>query len=323
MARHPSFPRVSIVTPSYNQGEFLERAIRSVLHQDYPNLEYIVIDGGSSDESVDIIKNYSNSLAFWESKKDLGQSHAINKGWRRSTGKYLWWLNSDDVLTPGSIAKSANFLEDNPDVDMVYGDLYFIDGMDRRLRREYYLDFDLVDFLVHYRKVSQPGALMRRENLDAVGYLDEELHYIMDRDFWVRLALSGRQIVHIPEVLAMLRFHSTSKAHLGSPEAVEERYQHIERVLHHPSLPDVVLLEEKQLWSNIHLQNARILMKCGEYHQALNEIRLTINRNLTQIFRPSLWTTIILSGVGSILGYNKTQGIRRSIRQIRGLLRLA
>ena len=120
-------PKISIITPSFNQSEFLEFTIQSVLSQDYPDLEYIIVDGGSTDGSLEIIKKYEDRLAWWVSEKDQGQTDAINKGFARATGKYLAWLNSDDTYQPGALSKAAEYLESHPEVGLVYGETNYID----------------------------------------------------------------------------------------------------------------------------------------------------------------------------------------------------
>src|SRR5512139_1414374 len=122
-----SLPLVSIITPSYNQARFLETTIRSVLDQDYPNLEYLIVDGGSTDGSREIIQRYSDRLAWWVSERDQGQTDAINKGFARARGEILAWLNSDDTYLPGAIQGAVDFLQDHPGVGMVYGDANLID----------------------------------------------------------------------------------------------------------------------------------------------------------------------------------------------------
>ncbi len=126
---------VSIVTPSFNQGRFLEETIRSVLEQDYPQIEYIIVDGGSSDESVEVIQRHAGRLGWWVSEKDRGQTDAINKGFARARGDVLAWLNSDDTYQPGAVAEAVAFLQANPQAGMVYGDTNFIDGQGRLIGR--------------------------------------------------------------------------------------------------------------------------------------------------------------------------------------------
>ncbi len=201
---------VTIVTPSYNQARFLERTIRSVLGQTYPNIEYFVMDGGSTDESVDIIRKYEKKLAGWVSEKDHGQTDAINKGFARANGEIITWLNSDDTYEPEAVARAVAYLEEHPDVGLVYADSMFINADDavigqfpsrqtdyRRLRRGY----------VH---VSQQAAFFRADLWRQVGPLDPTFYFAMDYDLWVRLARVS-QVAYIPGHWANFRLHGGAK----------------------------------------------------------------------------------------------------------------
>ena len=203
--------RVSIVTPSYNQGRFLEETIISVLNQDYPNLEYIMIDGGSTDNSVDIIRKYEDRLAYWVSEPDKGQSDAINKGFQRATGEILAWLNSDDIYLPGAIKAAVQFFEQHPDIDFVYGDFCLIDERGRVLFQRKEIDFDYKILLYGCNLISQPTSFFRRTVLDKIGFLDQTLDYLMDYEFWLRASNNGVRFKHIPNTLAAFRLHSTTK----------------------------------------------------------------------------------------------------------------
>jgi len=186
------WPKVTIVTPSYNQTLFIEETIRSILLQGYPRLEYIIIDGGSTDNSLDIIRHYDRYLAYWESKPDLGQSHAINKGWKRATGDIVAYLNSDDTYEPGAIAAIARFFVNNPEADMVYGDCYQINHKSERIGTFLYKGFDLARLLDNDTwHIPQQGVFIKKEILSKVGLLDESLHFKMDRDLFIRIARAG------------------------------------------------------------------------------------------------------------------------------------
>src|ERR1035437_4803473 len=177
-----SWPRVTIVTPSYNQAQFVEETIRSVLLQGYPDLEYFVMDGGSTDGSVDVIRKYEPWLAGWRSGKDNGQADAINKGWRRSTGVLLGWLNSDDMLTVGSLAAIARTFNANVSIGLVFGDLEVIDAQGELLRMETRQEFDLIETVRKTMPIAQPGSFLRRTVLERIGLLDSSLHFMMDWD---------------------------------------------------------------------------------------------------------------------------------------------
>jgi len=178
------WPRVSIVTPSYNQGQFIEETIRSVLLQGYPDLEYIIIDGGSTDGSVDIIRKYEPWLAYWVSEPDKGQADAINKGWRKATGEFLSWLNSDDILLPNALVQAVSHLVANRDSLLVYCDQRVIDENSNMLFEIHLPDFELRDVIRSWlNPVNQPGFLMRSKVLKCVGFLDENLSFSMDFDY--------------------------------------------------------------------------------------------------------------------------------------------
>lgn len=208
------WPKVSIVTPSYNQAQFIEDTIRSVLLQGYPNLEYIIIDGGSTDGSVAIIKKYESKLAYWVSEPDRGQSHAINKGWQRATGEIVAWLNSDDTYEPGAIQKVVDFLQKNPEVDMVYGECFYIDKDSLKIAPFKHKDFNVSKMIQDHRwYIPQQTVWLRKRILDKVGLLDEGLHFKMDRDLYIRIGLNGK-VAKLPEHLANFRTHEDAKSTL-------------------------------------------------------------------------------------------------------------
>ncbi len=204
-----SLPRVSIVTPSFNQAAFLEETIQSVLSQDYPNLEYIIIDGGSTDGSVEIIKKYADQLAYWVSEKDTGQADAINKGLIRVTGEVVAWLNSDDIYLPGTIRAAVEALQANPDCGLVYGDVLSVDAKGQPLNLTRYDDWSLDD-LLSFKIIGQPAVFMRRSVLDEAGLLDTRFHFLLDHQLWIRMAnLAGMKYVR--EQWAAARYHEAAK----------------------------------------------------------------------------------------------------------------
>ena len=206
------YPKISIVTPSYNQAQFLERTILSVLNQNYPNLEYIIIDGGSTDCSVEIIKKYESKLAYWVSEPDRGQSHAINKGWKMSSGQILAYLNSDDTYRDGTLFSIAKYFTNHPEVDMVYGDVYVIDEMDRLVYPFICGDFNLKKYIKDCNYfIPQQAVFFRRQVFEKVGLLDEGLHFKMDRDYFIRIGMNGC-VKRIPHYLAHFRTHPAAKS---------------------------------------------------------------------------------------------------------------
>lgn len=204
-------PLVSIVTPSFNQGAFLEATIRSVLDQDYGSIEYIVIDGESTDNSREIIERYSDRLAYWVSEKDRGQTDAINKGFAAAHGSILAWLNSDDTYTPGAIRHAVDFLMDHPEIGLVYGDLNFIDEQERVVGRFAAAQTDLRRLRRGFVHIPQPASFFRAEYWKQVGPLDPSFFFAMDYDLWVRLA-KVTQLKYLPgKAWANFRLHSGGK----------------------------------------------------------------------------------------------------------------
>ena len=204
-------PLVSIITPSYNQGRYLEETMLSVLQQDYPRIEYIVIDGGSTDNSVDVIKKYAQKLAFWVSEKDRGQTDALNKGFAHTKGDILAWLNSDDVYHPGAVSAAVEYLQAHPEFGMVYGDLDFIDENSNVIGKFNAEQTDLAKLRRGYVHISQPAAFFRAEHWRKVGPLDPSFFFAMDYDLWVRLA-RVTELKYLPgKNWAKFRLHSDAK----------------------------------------------------------------------------------------------------------------
>jgi len=202
-------PRISIITPSYNQGQFLEETIRSVLLQDYPAIEYIVIDGGSTDNSQAIIKKYKTKLAWFVSETDSGQAEAINKGLKKATGEFVAWINSDDIYTKGAISSAVDKLKSNPDCGMVYSNVLSIDSSSSVFNTMLYSAWGVRE-LMQFNIIGQPGVFMRRKALEDVGLLDPKFHYLMDHHLWLKIALKY-PVKYIDEFWAAARFHPAAK----------------------------------------------------------------------------------------------------------------
>jgi len=205
-----SWPRVSIVTPSYNQAQFIEETIRSVLLQGYPDLEYIIMDGGSTDGSVDTIRKYEPWLAYWVSEPDRGQSHAINKGFERATGEIVSWLNSDDLLYPNALRAIAHAFVEHPDAGMIYGAGAKIDAKGHVIiQRIPYRLYNQRLLRTRYF-ILQQSSFMRREALLDVGLLDESIKYFIDWELTLRMSLAY-PIYAISADIGMFRIHPAAK----------------------------------------------------------------------------------------------------------------
>ncbi len=229
------FPLVTVVTPSFNQAPFLEATIRSVLAQNYPRLEYIIMDGGSTDGSVEIIRKYESRLAYWQSERDKGQSDAINRGWERANGEIVTYLNSDDTLRPNAVRLSVEQLNANPAAGLSYGACAWMDAHGNELGVMGGRPFTLPDLILQNR-LPQPSVFIRRAALDKVGLLDETLHYMMDYDLWLRIALEF-PVALVPEVIADFRLHDDSKTAGRYKNFLDDNLQLLEKAFANPAMP--------------------------------------------------------------------------------------
>ncbi|MEP6977186.1 MAG: glycosyltransferase family 2 protein [Thermoleophilia bacterium] len=220
-------PLVSIVTPSYNQARFLEETIRSVLDQDYPELEYLVVDGGSTDGSAEIVERYTDRLAWWTSEPDRGQAAALNKAFAHAAGDVLGWISSDDTLLPGAVSRVVAELERDPGAALVYGEALFVDEEGEELFPLQPRPFDVAAMVrACDNHVVQPGSLFRRDALELAGPFDERAYYFFDFEFVLRLAERGARVVSIPDRLSTYRVHPESKSG-GAPLAKARDYVRI------------------------------------------------------------------------------------------------
>lgn len=218
-----SMPLVTIITPSLNQGRFIEETILSVLNQDYPHIEYIVVDGGSTDNTIDILRKYDKRL-IWTSEPDNGQADAINKGFRKSTGSILGWLNSDDMYHRTAVSSAVEHFRAHRDVCWLYGDGYQIDIEGNILRKYPYTRRLDQKRLVTDDYILQPTVFMRRAPLFAIGLIDTTLNWCFDWDLWIRLAKDYRGD-YIPAVLAYARCYHTTKTSTGDWKRLREILQ--------------------------------------------------------------------------------------------------
>jgi glycosyltransferase involved in cell wall biosynthesis len=231
-----SLPKISIVTPSLNQGHFIESTIRSIINQEYPNFEYIVIDGGSTDRTIDILQKYDQRIHFWTSGPDKGQANAINQGFARAHGDILAWLNSDDTYEEGVLEQVANLFDQQPEMDVISGRcrLWYGDDRDRLLDPSPLRTFE--DFLkvgsswMDSRLIVQPEAFFRRTALEKVGSLREDLKICFDACLWIEMAKAGCRFQSIDQHWANLRMHAgqlTSDLNKGYAELVRAAWQYL------------------------------------------------------------------------------------------------
>jgi glycosyltransferase involved in cell wall biosynthesis len=260
-------PTVSVITPSYNQSRYLEQTLRSVLMQDYPNLEYFVIDGGSTDSSVEIIRQYERQLTGWVSEKDQGQAEAINKGFRRAGGEIIAWLNSDDLYQPGAIQKAVETFQKYPAAGLVYGNVLSIDENSKSFNLQTFKPITLVD-LMSFNIISQPAVFMRRAVLEQAGWLDLSFHLLLDHQLWLRMAQLA-PLIYIPETLAAARYHAEAKNLARTAEFGREAFQIVEWMRADPALAPIFQQNQHRILAGAHRLDAFYLLDGGYYGAAL------------------------------------------------------
>lgn len=211
---------ISVITPSYNQAEFIERTIDSVLNQKIAHLNYVVVDGASTDDTVKILKKYKNHLRY-VSEPDRGQAHAVNKGIMMTDSQIIGWLNSDDIYYPGSLACVLEFFDKHPDIEIVYGKAKHIDRNDQFIEL-YPTEKWNVERLKQTCFISQPAVFFRRSLILRHGLLNEQLNYCMDYEYWLRVALAGAKFSYLEDILSGSRLHPTTKTLSAPDKALQE-----------------------------------------------------------------------------------------------------
>jgi glycosyltransferase involved in cell wall biosynthesis len=291
-------PQISIVTPSLNQSGFIQTTIESVLNQDYPNLEYIVVDGGSVDGTHEILNSYEDRLC-WFIAPNSGQSQAINQGWKKASGEILAWINSDDFYFPKSLQCVGEYFQQHADIDLVYGQCDFIGAKGQFLKPYPTMDFNYQSLFVEtINYIPQPAVFFRRRVLDTIGFLDSNLDYVMDFDFWLRAGLRCK-IVHIPEKLAALRLHSQAKSISKLDNFGTELVAVYQRLFLNEGLQPELRSLEREAMANIYLRAA----DCAFWGQnnAMAR-RFLLNSFRYRSWPPKkLWFWIVLGKLGRIL----------------------
>lgn len=253
---------VSIVIPSFNQASYLEQTIQSVLNQDHAEIEYLVIDGGSTDGSVDIIKKYSPRLTYWVSEKDSGQADAINKGMARTKGEIVAWLNSDDYYLPGAVTAAVRTFEQNPDVVLIYADMLAVDEHGQTFNTLRYRQLTLED-LLSFQIIGQPAVFMRRAAFEKAGGLDLSYHFMLDHHLWIRIAAQGR-ILHVPQTWAAARYHPAAKNRAQAAAFGQEAFRILDWVKIYEPTSQLLTRISPRAIASAHRVNARYLLDGGQ-----------------------------------------------------------
>jgi glycosyltransferase involved in cell wall biosynthesis len=258
---------VSIVTPSLNQAAFLEQTIRSVLDQSHASIEYLIVDGGSSDGSIEIIKKYADRLAWWTSAADRGQADAINTGFARAQGDVIAWLNSDDYYLPSAVESAVRLFAANPEVGLLYGDILAVNESGQPLKLIKYRQLSLEDLLC-FQIIGQPAVFLRRSLLEKVGGLDPTYHFLLDHQLWIRSAQRA-QILHTAEVLAVARYHLAAKNRAQARLFGEEAFRILDWAQRDPELAPVLARVSRRSQASAHRVDARYLLDAEDSVQAL------------------------------------------------------
>lgn len=265
-----SLPKISVITPSYNQGRFIEETILSVIDQNYPNLEYIILDGASNDNSVEIITKYEKSISFWESQKDNGQADAINKGFRRATGEVVAWLNSDDFYYSDALHTIANLYLENPKAGLYVGNGAVADINGKHLRPySRGLRFDYNALLRGSNYILQPSTFINSRVFSELGYLDEKYVYCLDYEYWLRVA-SNYDVVTVDKELSAFRWYETIKTATGGIARWVEQWEIVREYANEQMTPGLLVelfnvLKEKEVQDDIGFDISEFALSSWKY----------------------------------------------------------
>lgn len=324
---------VSIITPSFNQARYLEQTIQSVLGQDHPRIEYIVVDGASTDGSVEIIKKYdgrgrvtlpdagegtsprqTRTISSWLSEKDSGQAEAINKGLARATGEIVAWLNSDDYYLPGAVSAAVKVFEENPEVVLVYGNMLAVDERGNPFNTLRYKQLSLQDLLC-FQIIGQPAVFFRRSVLEKTGMLDSTFHFLLDHHLWIRIAQHGK-ILHVDQTWAAARYHAEAKNRAKAAEFGREAFRILAWAESQPKLGEAIRPVERRARASAHRVDARYLLDGGKSASALMAwMRAFFIHPPTALARLNIFVSALLNILG--LDFVRSEFLSRRSRKLK------
>ncbi len=288
---------VSIITPSYNQAAYLEQTILSVLNQDYPSLEYIVIDGASSDGSAEIIRKHEGRFAYWVSEKDRGQADAINKGFAHANGDIIAWLNSDDYYLQGTVRAAVKAFDENPDVALAYGNMLAVDEHGETINTLTYQPLSFEDLLC-FQIIGQPAVFMRRSALQKTKGVDLDFHFLLDHLLWIQIAKHGK-ILHIDQTWSAARYHAEAKNRARAVEFGREAFRILDVVKQDRDLAPLLAKAGRRARASAHRVDSRYLLDGGQPAKALSAwVCALLTHPPTALARMNIFTSAVLNLLG-------------------------
>ena len=277
-------PLVTVITPAYNQGMFLRDTIESVLSQDYPNIELLVLNDGSTDNTEEILKEYNGRIK-WETQKNMGQTPTINKGWRMTSGEIITWLNSDDTYLPGAVRSGVDYLMKHPEVGVVFADSIFTEADGTHLERTRPVPpFNYRDFVEGCENpISQPSSFIRRSVVEKAGELDPKYYYFMDWDFWLRAGLYSK-IEHVEEIWSTYRLHADSKTVSQSKKAAPELKYMYDKYFSRNDIPAEIRAIKKKAMMNMYFTSGCYFLDGKDRRSASKMARKALATNPAGLF---------------------------------------